>query len=77
MYGKNFNIAHDNLSLQRTREIIKIYNFVACRFCRLSHVRVLWAHFLRFPLILRKDNLTRHARTHALSLPVRSHPNAL
>ena len=25
----------------------------------------LWAHFLRFPLILRKDSLTRHARTHA------------
>ena len=26
---KNFNIAHDNLSLQRTREIIKILSLVA------------------------------------------------
>ena len=39
----------------------------------MSHARVLWAHFLRFLLILRKDSLTRHARTHALSLPVCSH----
>ena len=49
----------------------KILSFVA---------RVLWVHFLRFPLILRKDSLTRHDKRQfchlslALSLPVRSHP---
>ena len=32
MYWKNFNIAHDNLSLQRTR------NYKKLKFCRLSLV---------------------------------------
>ena len=36
MYFKYFNIAHDNLSLQRTREIIKIRVVAACAFTPLG-----------------------------------------
>ena len=45
--------------LLRTHEIIKIKNLVACRLktTRARVVaRVLCVHFLRFPLILRKDS---------------------
>ena len=62
------------LSQQRTHEIIKNINFVAWKFLSLV-ARVLWVHFLRFPLILRKDSLTWHYKRQfcRLSLPVRSH----
>ena len=48
------------------------WNYKNLKFCRLSHARILWTHFLRFPLILRKDSLTRHARTRCRSLCVHS-----
>ena len=51
------------MTICRYNARVKLYKNLKC--CRLSHARVLWAHFLRFPIILRKDSLTRHARTQA------------
>ena len=51
------------MTICRYNSRVKLYKNL--KFCRLSHARVLWAHFLLFPLILRKDSLTRHVRKHA------------
>ena len=64
------------LSLVATTQAWNYKNLKFCRlslekFCCLSHAS-LWVHFLRFPLILRKDSLSL-----ALSLPVRSHPRGV
>ena len=72
IYFKNVNIPHDNLSLQRSREIKK--NILSLENNVRTHASCGYTfcdfHFTKVQFVA-----TTRARTHALSLPVRTHPN--